>query len=234
MIANEIKKVSYWNEYARWYKLWREHNSYHEPIKNFLFSMIHKDIKVLDIGAGDGVLSFPLIERGCHVTALEPSSAMRDYMLREAFDKGFFFDIDCRRFEELDIFELKRYDLALACNSLHLTEEGIEAAMDKIFSSEIESVFLVTEKSISIRRLLSKFPQYKLIFNYSYFCESSFAYHDKEEIFDHWHIRKKVNIFDWNIEKILRSLVYEKGHFWLKEYVNVKIFYWRREKLFKI
>lgn len=230
MINNEIKQVSYWNEYARWYKLWREHNSYHEPIKNFLFSVIHKDIRVLDIGAGDGVLSFPLIERGCNVTALEPSSTMCDYMLSEAFYKRFVLDIDSRRFEELDIFELKRYDLALACNSLHLTEEGIEAAMDKIFSSEIDSVFLVTEKSFSLKNIFSKFPAYKLIFNYSYYCESSFAYHNKEEIFQHWQFKTNRKISEWNSEKILRSLIYEKGHFWLKDYANVNIFYWRRKK----
>lgn len=230
MIANEIKQVFYWNEYARWYKLWREHNSYHEQIKNFLFSLIHKEIKVLDIGAGDGVLSFPLIDRGCHVTALEPSSTMRNYLLNEAFEKKFLLDIDCRRFEELDIFELKRYDLALACNSLHLTEEGIEAAMDKIFSSEIEEVFLVTEKSFSLNKIFSKFPEYKLLFNYSYYCESSFAYHNREEMFDHLQFKTNRKISEWDSEKILRGLVYEKGHFWLKDYVTVNIFYWRREK----
>ncbi|OPX71450.1 MAG: hypothetical protein A4E38_01016 [Methanoregulaceae archaeon PtaB.Bin108] len=40
--------------------------------------------KVLDIGAGPGTLAIPLAKRGCRVTAVEPSEAMRKAFLEHA------------------------------------------------------------------------------------------------------------------------------------------------------
>lgn len=230
MMETEINKISYWDEYARWYKLWREHNSYHESIKNILLSFVHKGIKILDIGAGDGVLSFPLIEKGCFVTPLEPSQTMQNYLHEQAKKYGFKINIDNRKFEDLDIYELKEYDLALACNSLHLTENGIESSLFKIFSSTIESVFFVTEKSFSLNELSLLFPEYKMIFNYSYLCKSSFAYHSLEELFEHWQFKVGRKLFSWEKEKLFKSVSYEKRHFWLKDFALVNIFFWRRER----
>jgi len=228
MIATKIKKISYWNEYACWYRLWRQHNSYHEPIKKVLFDLIPKKIKVLDIGAGDGVLSFSLLERGFHVTALEPAESMQKYIYERASQYSFRLKIDSRRFEDLEACEISEYDLALACNSLHLTEEGIESSLGKIFSSGINYVFFVTEKECSLNELVLLYPEYKLFFNCSYLCESSFAYHSLNEAFEHWRFRYGRALFSWEKEKLLSLLSYEKGHFWLKDFAFVNIFYWRR------
>lgn len=230
MIATEINKISYWDEYAKWYILWREHNSYHEPIKSILNNLISQGARVLDIGAGDGVLSFTLIEKGCYVTALEPSMTMQNYLHEKARKYGFKVKIDNRKFEDIDQFELKKYDIALACNSLHLTEGGIDGALHKIFSSNIKRVFLVTEKVFSFDELSLLFPNYKLYFKHSYLCESSFAYHSLNEIFEHWQFKFRRELFSWEKEKLLKSLSYEKEHFWLKDWVFVSIFYWRRAK----
>lgn len=229
MIATEINKISYWNENARWYKLWREHNSYHEPIKRILLNFVHEGIKVLDIGAGDGVLSFPLVKKGCYVTALEPSFKMQEYLFERARNYEITINVDRRKFEDLEIFELRQYDFALACNSLHLTEDGIEASLCKLFSSKIERIFLVTEKNFSLNELKLLYPEYKVILNYSYICESSFAYHSLQEVFEHWQFKYRRELFPWEKEKLLKTLSYEKGHFWLKDFALVNIFYWRRE-----
>ncbi len=229
MIATEINKISYWNENARWYKLWREHNTYHEPIKKALYNLIPHRIKVLDIGAGDGVLSFPLAERGFNVTALEPAKTMQVYLYEKALNYSFKINIASRRFEDLETYEIRQYDLALACNSLHLTEYGIETALCKIFNSGIENVFLVTEKDPSIDELNLLHPEYKICFNYSYLCESSFAYHSLDELFEHWRFKYKRELFAFEKKKILQSATFEKEHYWLRDFVIVNIFYWRRE-----
>lgn len=230
MIAIEINKISYWNEYARWYKLWREHNNYHEPIKKFLLKITKPGIKVIDIGSGDGILSFPLVEHGCHVIALEPSQSMRKYLLDNAIKNGINIQIDQRRFEELDSNEISKFDLALACNSLHLTDYGIEGSLIKIFDSKIENVFLVTEKPFCIEKLENLYPEYKLNFSYSYLCESSFAYHCLEELFAHWECKYKRKLFNWEKIKLLSMVTFEREHFWLKDYAVVNIFYWRRKR----
>lgn len=230
MIATKIKQISYWNEYARWYRLWRQHNSYHEPIKKVLFDLIPKKIKVLDIGAGDGVLSFPLLEKGFYVTALEPAESMQKYLYERASQYSFRLRIDSRRFEDLEAFDISEYDLALACNSLHLTHEGIEASLSKIFSSGIKYVFFVTEKEFSLDELILLYPEYELFFRHSYLCESSFAYHSLSEAFEHWQFRYGRGLFSWEKEKLLSLLSYEKGHIWLKDFAFVNIFYWRRRR----
>lgn len=228
MIATEIKKISYWNEYAKWYRLWRQHNAYHEPIKRLLFKFIQPETKILDIGAGDGVLSIPLVKRGCCVTALEPSHSMQNYLYENSFKHGVNLKVEPRRFEDLQCFELKEFDLALACNSLHLTEYGVEGSLLKIFSSQIESVFLVTEKDVKIEEVNSLYPEYSLIINHSYFCESSFAYHSLDEAFEHWEFKYKRELFSWEKEKLIKSILFEKDHYWLKDFTIVNIFYWRR------
>ena len=230
MMIAEINKISYWNEYARWYKLWREHNNYHDPIKNFLLKFIHPGIKVLDIGAGDSILSFTLIENGCNVTALEPSKSMQSYLLENAKNYKIPIYIDSRKFEDLDSHEISKFDLALACNSLHLTEYGIEGALYKIFDSKIKNVFLVTEKIFSIEKFQGLYPEYAIYFSYSYLCERSFAYHCPEELFVHWECKYKRKLFKWEKIKLLSMATFERKHLWLKDYAVVNIFYWRRER----
>ncbi|MEN2985427.1 MAG: class I SAM-dependent methyltransferase [Thermodesulfovibrionaceae bacterium] len=230
MMVNEIKKISYWNEYAKWYKLWLEHNSYHKPIREILLNFVSSGTKVLDIGAGNGVLSFPLIEKGCYVTAVEPAWMMQNYIYENAEKYGFQIKIDSRRFEDLNVSEIGQYDLALACNSLHLTEGGIESALSKIFCSGIKDVFIVTEKVFSFDEISLLFSDYKLFFNYSYLCESSFAYHSLDEVFEHWQVRYRRELFNWEKQRLLQLISYEKEHFWLKDSAFVNIFYWRRVK----
>ncbi|MCS7164613.1 MAG: class I SAM-dependent methyltransferase [Thermodesulfovibrio sp.] len=195
MIAIDINSSSYWNDYAKWYKLWREHNRYHEPIKMILLNIVDENMKILDIGAGDGVLSFPLVTKGCIVTALEPSESMHKFIHDNNKIYNRKLKIDTRRFEKLNPSEISQFDFALACNSLHLTENGIEKSIFKLFNSGIENVFLVTEKIFSLDLLSRLYPEYKIHFSYSYICESLFAYHSLEEVFEHWEFKLKRELF---------------------------------------
>jgi len=87
-ICRKTATVGFWDGYARWYKLWMEHNHYHDRIIGMLTEHVAPGWRVLDIGSGNGVLSLPLCAIGCEVTALEPSVGMRNLLFAEAFSRG--------------------------------------------------------------------------------------------------------------------------------------------------
>ncbi|MEN2994069.1 MAG: hypothetical protein ABDH19_01815 [Thermodesulfovibrio sp.] len=154
-----------------------------------LLNIVDKNIKISDINAGDEALSFPLVPKYCSVMAHEPSEYMHKF-------------IDLKRFEELNPSETSQFCFTLAYNSLHLIENAIEKSIFKIFNSDIENASLVIEKIFSFDLISQLYPEYK-----SYICESSFAYHSLEEVFEHWEFKlKKAS----QLEEIDLSLIYDK------------------------
>ena len=108
-VCRRVATVGFWDGYARWYKLWLEHNNYHAPVIELLRQTVEPGWKVLDIGAGSGVLSLPLAEMGCAVTAIEPSIGMRRLLFEEMFRRGTdAVEVDERRWEDISIAELRR------------------------------------------------------------------------------------------------------------------------------
>lgn len=96
----DAKDVAFWDGYAKWYKLWIEHNNYHDRIIEVITTMVKPGWRVLDIGAGKGGLSLPLCAIGCDVTAIEPSRGMRNLFYEEDFKRGIdWVNVDERRRE---------------------------------------------------------------------------------------------------------------------------------------
>ncbi len=230
MITDRINTISYWNEYAKWYKLWREHNSYHEPIINTLLSLVKTNHKIIDIGAGDGVLCFPLLKKGFDITVLEPSKSMRDLIYIEANKCGIMPNIISNKFEDLSLAELDNFNFLIACNSLHLTEYGLEKALDKLFQAQVENIFLVTEQFLDINKFSAKYKNYQLILHKSYCCESSFAYHSYYEMLEHWRFKFGGKISEGELNLLFRFVDYRENHIWLRDFVRVQIFLWRLKK----
>jgi SAM-dependent methyltransferase len=228
--CQRVATVRFWEGYAKWYKLWLDHTEYHKPIVRLLKEMVKPGWRVLDIGAGSGVLSFPLAEMGCKVTALEPSLLMRSFLFNEMFQKHEgWVEVDDRRWEDVSLLDYREFDLILSCNTLHLTSIGFDAALEKIFASDATHVLIATEH-IPTAVMRFAYESHVIAFARTYKTDSSFAYHRLSQVFDHH--RYKTDREPDTAEK--RSLtdraVARDGHLWLEDQAQVGMYWLRRRE----
>lgn len=228
-ICKKAARVEFWDGYAKWYKQWMEHNNYHDRILDMLTTMVQPRWKVLDIGSGNGVLSLPLCAIECEVKALEPSTAMRSLLFEEAFKRGIdWINIDDSRWENFSVYETAKYDLVIACNSLHLTPMGFEKALEKIFMTETKNVFLITELGSPEIKVKWQHGDYRLLFAKCYETESSFAYHGMDEVLQHWSFKMGRMPYPDEQADIRAKLSYSDGHAWIRDIAHVGMYWWAK------
>jgi len=227
--------VEYWDGNAKWHKLWVEHNEYHNRIIEILTTFVQPGWKVLDIGAGNGALSLPLCAIGCEVTALEPSEGMRNLLYEESSRRGIeLFSVDTRRWEDVLHYHINNYDLIIACNSLHLTQIGFGAALEKIVDARPQNVFIASEFSLPEIMEKRTYHDYIMIFAECFKTESSHAYHSLEDVFEHF-ASKYERLPDYAERlAIMSELIYEKGHIWKKGSAAVSTYWWTKNKISEI
>lgn len=225
-----MRSVSFWDRYAPWYDLWIRHNSFHKPIIELLYKLVEPNWTVLDIGAGNGVLSIPLHQIGCQVTALEPSMGMRDLMYSELIKRGIQdFNIDSRRWEDIPSLYYLNYNLVIASNSLHLMDIPFETALNKVFATRPKNFLLVTELEKVRDQIFYDPKRYELKLCRAYYADTSFAYHNLKEVYEHYQLRCCRMLTESEKKDIVKSLVMENRHFWKKEEALVGIYYWVRK-----
>lgn len=229
-LCRKAASVEFWDAYAKWYRLWIDHTNYHARAIDVLTTLVEPQWRVLDIGAGSGVLSMPLCAIECDVTALEPSVGMRGLLYEEAFKRGIDrIRVSEERWEDVPCDYLKGYDLIMASNSLHLTSTGFAAALHKTFAAEPRNVFLVTElgpPEISVKR---RYGCYSMAFEESYETESSFAYHHMEDFFEHLSFKMGRLLSDTEKTRLSTRLAHADGHYWDRDRACVGLYWWKKD-----
>jgi len=226
-IWKRARTLSFWEDYSRWYRQWMDHTDYHDCIINAVTSMAKPKWRVLDIGAGNGILSRPLAGKGCEVTAMEPSPAMRG-LLREEIkaEDAQAVSIDRRSWEAASCGTLRDYDLILACNSLHLSQIGFRPALAKIFATRPEYVMVVTEFFSPDIRIPFRSGGYQLQYGRVEKMNSAFAYHSVEEAIAHWCANNGRQPDTREEEQIKKNLVRVGDHLWMDDSALVGVFFW--------
>lgn len=220
--------VAYWDGYSQWYKLWFEHNNYHDAVLETLMEMVKPGWKVLDVGAGNGVLSLPLCAIGCEVSALEPSAGMRKLLYKEANRRGIdWIRVDNRRWEEFHDFSAE-FNLIIACNSLHLMPLGKDHSLKRIFSLKPTNVFVVSEIPFENAKRQIYFDDYTRTFTKKKAIESSFAYHSIAEAIEHWSYKNRRTPGPCEEREIRTKLIWKHNHFWMQDMASVHMYWWTR------
>jgi protein-L-isoaspartate O-methyltransferase len=122
----------------------RENSSRTDRVSATLDALsLSPDARVLDVGAGPGVLTVPIASRTAHVTAVEPSEGMMTVLREYMKDKGIE-TIRCvqKRWEDVADGDLEPpYDLVLASFSLGMPDVG--AAIEKMNAASSGRVCLI-------------------------------------------------------------------------------------------
>lgn len=222
--------VLFWDRYSKWYDLWIKHNSFHQQVMEILFRIVEPNFKILDIGAGNGVLAIPLISVGCDVTVIEPSDNMRALLYKEAQTKGIqLLSVDSRRFEDIPVLTYQNYDLVIACNCVHLMDMSTEMVLDRIFSLDAKVVCIVSELNVIKNKVKVNLPNYEMKLLRVFYADTSFAYHSLKEAFEHFEFVKMRTLSSSERNQIYKELVFEKGHFWHRSKELFGIYIWYRK-----
>lgn len=229
-ISTRKKTIYYWDAQARWQQIWLEHNDYHREILAFLAGQVQPGWRVLDIGAGNGVLALPLQSLGCQVTALEPSRGMRHLLWSEIYRRQIApSEIDERCWEDVPVGEISNFEIILACNSLQLITLSFQAAFAKMFIPKPRHVCVVTELGFAEFDLLVEFEGYRLSHQQYFHADSSYAYRHLPEAWEHLAHRLGRTPTAREKKQLMDELVQMDNRLWLRGSSKVGIYWWTKQ-----
>ena len=223
-----IATVRYWEACAPWYQLWIEHNNYHRTVLNVLSDIVRPGWRVLDIGGGNGRLAASLSKLGCRTLLLEPSRAMRDLFSLEAYRQDVDgVEVESRRWEDIPLSQIRGFDLILACNSLHVMSWSFRQALTKVFSVDARHVIVVAEEPYARGLNGWNLQGYELARSQRTDLSSSWVYHNRSQALDHAVFLKGTYFNSSETEVLFSNLIFENGHYWLKESARIHLNWWR-------
>lgn len=222
-----IQTVAFWDGQAPWQQTWLAHCRYHQDIIPLVLKQTRPGWQVLDIGAGSGVLTLPLQQQGCRVTALEPSRGMRG-LLRQTLSAhpAAGVSIDSRTWEEIPLAHLQGYDLMIACNSLHVTACGFSQAFDKIVRAAPRHICIVSETRFAPTAIRRPAHCYRLLWQRQLTADSSLAYHSYTEVWEHFQHRWGRPPTAAEKTDLKKALTYADQHYWLRQEAHITVWWW--------
>ncbi|MFP4655729.1 MAG: class I SAM-dependent methyltransferase [Methanohalobium sp.] len=133
-----------WNSRENAERFWQRSQQNKERIENTINELpLHKDCKVLDIGAGPGSLALPLSEKADQVTAVEPGDGMLE-ILQENIEYYGIENIDTVKkcWEDVDVEnDLNgHYDIVISSFSLGMPD--IKDAIEKMQAASSKYVYI--------------------------------------------------------------------------------------------
>jgi SAM-dependent methyltransferase len=130
-IGGQADKVTAWNHNAARWNATQAESDYGKRVMERL--ELHPDWTALDVGAGTGVLALPMAKICKHVTALDGSSEMLQYLKQNAERQGVS-NITCinKLIEDTTIgVDIPRHDIVIACRSMGW-EKDVRTFLKKI------------------------------------------------------------------------------------------------------
>ncbi len=105
---------------------------YVEKLYEVLFNYIpvNENSNVVEVGSGGGQATAPVLETGCHLTAVEYGEQFSE-LLKEKFKKYKGFSVITGKFENIE-FEENAYDLVFSASAFHWIPEKV--GYEKVFS----------------------------------------------------------------------------------------------------
>lgn len=135
---------SVWDETERARSFLQASNDNPERIERIIHEFpVHKDSRVLDIGAGPGTIAIPLSEKVEHITAIEPAEGMVTVLKERIRDEGIDnITVVQKRWEEVEIASdlQSQYDLVFASHSLGIPD--IQPAISKMCAASRKWVYI--------------------------------------------------------------------------------------------
>ncbi len=166
--ASDPGSAAFWNGLEIW-EAYEAHTEYPGALLDAVLQEIDSNSSVLDIGAGTGAFTIPLARRAKSVTAVEPSSAQRDRLLRavQAADLSNV-SIVPKPWEKVTLEEAGRPDVVVAGYCLFM--EKIRDALWKMMRSGRKRVFLIHLAGHDLQPLIREIrgsqatvPDYRLL-----------------------------------------------------------------------
>ncbi|RLG34181.1 class I SAM-dependent methyltransferase [Methanosarcinales archaeon] len=243
--------INFWDKRARRYS---ESIKRHNHAKRIIAKLdIDPECTVLGIGAGPGTLAIPLAKMVRHITAIDPSKGMLEYLKENAVSEGLK-NITCinKKWEDVAIGrDIAEHDIVIASHSITMLD--IKEALSKMNDAAKRYVYIFTfagARMWDYNTLWPKIygeeyqpgPDYIYLYNVLYEMgiyanveitnsEYKQQFSNLDEVVAQW--KENLDVLTPDAEEVIRShlsenLIEGDGALWSKREMRSAMIWWRK------